>query len=46
LRLYTRFVEADIERINAPGLTLIALADYFGVSFDYLVGRSDDPEKR
>ncbi len=23
--------------------TLIALADYFGVSLDYLVGRSDDP---
>jgi transcriptional regulator with XRE-family HTH domain len=25
---------------------LIALADYFGVSLDYLVGRSDDPELR
>lgn len=23
---------------------LIALADYFGVSLDYLVGRSDNPE--
>lgn len=23
--------------------TLIALADFFGVSLDYLVGRSDDP---
>lgn len=23
--------------------TLIALADYFGVSIDYLVGRCDDP---
>jgi len=23
--------------------TLIALADYFNVSLDYLVGRSDDP---
>ena len=23
--------------------TLISLADYFGVSIDYLVGRSDDP---
>lgn len=24
---------------------LIALADYFDVSLDYLVGRSDDPER-
>ncbi|GHU77909.1 transcriptional regulator [Clostridia bacterium] len=24
--------------------TLIALADYFGVSLDYLVGRSEKPE--
>jgi transcriptional regulator with XRE-family HTH domain len=30
-----------------PGFdALIALADYFGVSLDYLVGRSDDPERR
>ena len=25
---------------------LCALADYFEVSIDYLVGRSDDPERR
>ena len=25
------------------GRNLIKLADYFGVSLDYLVGRSDDP---
>lgn len=25
--------------------TLIALADFFGVSLDYLVGRSDDPRR-
>ena len=24
---------------------LLALADYFNVSLDYLVGRSDDPER-
>ena len=26
--------------------TLISLADYFNVSLDYLVGRSDDPVRR
>jgi len=38
----------DIEygKINIPTLTLIALADYFDVSLDYLVGRSDDPTRR
>lgn len=25
---------------------LLALADYFDVSLDYLVGRSDDPERK
>ena len=33
-----------IERgeINIPSLTLVKLADYFEVSTDYLLGRSDD----
>ncbi|WP_251317643.1 helix-turn-helix domain-containing protein [Flintibacter muris] len=34
----------DIEsgKINVPALTLIKLADYFQVSLDYLVGRSEE----
>ena len=33
-------------RKKKPGLdTLLALADYFDVSLDYLVGRSDDPAR-
>lgn len=33
-------------RRKKPGLdTLLALADYFDVSLDYLVGRSDDPSR-
>lgn len=28
--------------INIPGLTLIQLADFFQVSLDYLVGRSEE----
>ena len=33
----------DIEagKINVPTLTLVKLADYFSVSLDYLVGRTD-----
>ena len=27
-------------------ITLCALADFFDVSLDYLVGRSDDPKRR
>ena len=32
---------------SAPSAdVLVALADYFGVSLDYLVGRSDDPRRQ
>ena len=32
-------------RTNPSVKTLLALADYFDVSLDYLVGRSDDPTR-
>jgi transcriptional regulator with XRE-family HTH domain len=39
---------SDIEngKIATTIEKLCALADYFGVSLDYLVGRSDDPARR
>ena len=43
LRAYQRYEHGERE----PSMsTLIALADYFGVSLDYLVGRSDIQERR
>ncbi len=33
-------------RTVPSALILIALADYFNVSLDYLVGRSNNPERR
>lgn len=38
-----QFLEAD--QRNLDHRQLIALADYFNVSLDYLVGRSDDPTR-
>ena len=33
--------------LNIPSAeTLVALADYFNVSLDYLVGRSDTPDRK
>lgn len=33
-------------KVVPSALVLIALADFFDVSLDYLVGRSDDPSRR
>jgi len=41
-RAYQNY-EMDKSMPNAK--LLISLADYFNVSLDYLVGRSDDPER-
>lgn len=43
VRNYQRYEKNEAQ----PTLpVLIALADYFDVSLDYLVGRSDNPERR
>lgn len=42
-RGYQRYEGGD--HVPTLGIT-IALADYFDVSLDYLVGRSDDPARR
>lgn len=36
------YQQIEYGNVNVPSLTLIKLADYFGVSTDYLLGRSDD----
>ena len=47
LEITSRHYQAmEYGKINIPTLTLITLADYFDVSLDYLVGRSDDPTRR
>ena len=38
----THYQQIEYGNINIPALTLEALADYFEVSADYLLGRSDD----
>ncbi len=46
LELTTRhYQEIEYGKVNIPTLTLIKIADYFNVSLDYLVGRSDDPTR-
>lgn len=36
------YQKMEYGEINVPALTLIKLADYFQVSLDYLVGRSEE----
>ena len=35
------YQKIEYGQINVPATTLIELADYFGVTTDYLLGRSD-----
>lgn len=40
---YQAYQRYERGSVSPSGETLIALADFYGVSLDYLVGRSDDP---
>ena len=39
---YQHYQRMEYGKVNVPSLTLCALADYFGVTTDYLLGRSDE----
>lgn len=39
------YQDYEYGKIAPSAIVLIALADYFDVSLDYLVGRSDDPQR-
>lgn len=39
------YQDYEYGRVVPTATVLIALADYFDVSLDYLVGRSDDPQR-
>ena len=38
----THYQQIEYGHVNIPSLTLETLADFFNVSTDYLLGRSDD----
>ena len=38
------YQKIEYGQIDLPSSKLVALADYFDVSLDYLVGRSDNPD--
>ena len=37
------YQKIEYGKVNIPATTLCFLADYFGVTTDYLLGRSDEP---
>lgn len=37
-----QYQRTEYGEVNVPSLTLIQLADYFGVTTDYLLGRSEE----
>ena len=39
---YQHYQKIEYGKINIPTSTLLTLADYYGVSADYLLGRSDN----
>jgi transcriptional regulator with XRE-family HTH domain len=41
-----QYASYEAGKVDPPTSKLVALADYFDVSLDYLVGRSSDPERR
>lgn len=48
---YLNMVQRNYQRyetgeVDPPLSKVIALADYFDVSLDYLCGRSDEPERK
>ncbi len=38
----SHYQKIEYGKVNLPSLDLITLADYFGVTTDYLLGRSDE----
>ena len=38
------YSDYECGKVDIPTSVLIALADYFNVSMDYLAGRTDDPD--
>lgn len=40
----SHYQKIEYGEINIPAISLMTLADYFGVTTDYLLGRSDERE--